>query len=366
NDTRYLGIDLSSRSDANSVHFLLVGDEDLVSESTFDKTAIANNSTIEKLQEVYQKAKDSLVKAEEANKKAQETLALKQAEKGTAEATAKTAQESLEKALATPVQTPLAEKAVTLAKGKVIASNGVYQKAQEALKTLKADVKQKQANVEAANAYLKAKEVELEALQQLLSADKKVLEQAKLAKSEATLKVKKAENTLSELKEKLAEANNDLKVLLNAPAVLKDAQAILKLSVSRLEDKKSALAAATSRLEELKAIEKEATNHYKVVLNAYQKVQEAKRQEQLEKERKEEINSNKTTVPITYNTGKVLGGVALASQVSPVTKSTDEPISQAKADLPATGDSESALGLLGFVLTLMSTFGLVKSKKQSH
>uniref|UniRef100_UPI00048425B5 SEC10/PgrA surface exclusion domain-containing protein n=1 Tax=Streptococcus porci TaxID=502567 RepID=UPI00048425B5 len=42
NDTRYLGIDLSSRSDANSVHFLLVGDEDLVSESTFDKTAIAN------------------------------------------------------------------------------------------------------------------------------------------------------------------------------------------------------------------------------------------------------------------------------------------------------------------------------------
>lgn len=368
-DTRYLGVDLSSRSDVNSSHFLLVGDSDLTPESTFDKTVIANNSTTEKLQEAYQKAQDSLGKAEGANKKAQETLALKQSEKGTAEASAKTAQDYLEKALAIPVQTPLAEKAVTLAKEKVVASNGVYQKAQEALKTLKADVKQKQANVEAANAYLKAKEVELEALQQLLDADKKVLKQAKLAKSESTLKVKKAENTLSELKEKLAEANNDLKSLLNAPAVLKDAQASLKLSVARLEDKKSALATATSRLEELKAVEKEAINHYKVVLNAYQKVQEAKRQEQLEKERQEKISSNKTTVPVTYNTGKVLGGVALVSQApqaTPVTMPADKGVSQTEANLPSTGDSESALGLLGLVVTLMSTFGLARSKKQSH
>uniref|UniRef100_UPI00048A1869 SEC10/PgrA surface exclusion domain-containing protein n=1 Tax=Streptococcus porci TaxID=502567 RepID=UPI00048A1869 len=365
NDTRYLGIDLSSRSDANSVHFLLVGDEDLVSESTFDKTAIANDRTTEKLQATYQKAQEALIKAKEANEKAQETLALKQADKNTAEANAKIAQESLEKAIAIPVQTPLAEQAVTLAEEKVKASNEAHQKAQEALKNLEADVKQKQANVEAAKAFLETKEAELKALQQIQSADEKVLEQAKMAKAEATLKVKKAENILSELKEKLAEANNDLKALLDAPTNLKKAQVNLKLAVAHLEDKKSVLATAITRLEELKVSEQETINHYQVVLKAYQELQEAKRQEQLAREREAVIKSGQTPIAVTDSTGKVIGYVVLASQVSPVTKSTDKHVSQAKVNLPNTGDSESALGLLGLLLALMSTFGLaMKSKKQ--
>ncbi|HEM3649588.1 TPA: SEC10/PgrA surface exclusion domain-containing protein [Streptococcus suis] len=72
NDVVYSGIDLSSRQDASSVHFLTVADSHIQSSSTFDTTAIQNLKTNEQILATYQTAQEVLAQATIKNSQAQE------------------------------------------------------------------------------------------------------------------------------------------------------------------------------------------------------------------------------------------------------------------------------------------------------
>lgn len=366
-DAHYLGVDLSSRETANSVHFLLVADSDLTPGSNFDKAAIKNDKTADKIQAIYTSAETKLAQATQSDKAAQETLGLKRLDKQLAESEVQAAQEELAKTQAVAIQTPSAEQAVTLAKAKVQASGEANQKAQEALKSLEADVKVKQSNVEAAKSVLETKEAELKALKLAQKADEQALEEAKTAKNKATADVMKAEKTLADAKATLLSAEKYLKDLENAPAKLKEAQLALSLAVTRLEDKKLILADEITRLEALRKSEKDATKHYQELLAAYQEVLEAKHQAKLAKEYEVLIKAGQTPVAVTDKTGKVTGYVAQVKNTPVATKDRAVTTVQKAAALPNTGTNESGLGLVGFIMTLFTLLGIAhQSKKRTN
>ncbi|MFM0611606.1 SEC10/PgrA surface exclusion domain-containing protein [Streptococcus suis] len=366
NDVVYSGVDLSSRQDASSVHFLTVADAHILVGSTFDKTAIENLHTSDQILANYRQAQGSLTQATTANNQAQEAKTKALNEQTAAQAQVATAQSRLATANTVPILTPKAETNLVLAQEAVQKAEAEHKEAQANLANLQADVKVKQANLETAKQALVYKQVILEESKERLSE-----EQAVLARLHSTNKTK--EGVLS-AKEQLTTAQTAFKTaqfkwisLEEAPVLLEKVKAFLLKSSTELKTKEAVLTQELEKLSGLKQDEAKASEHYQTVLKVYQEVLEAERQVKLAKEYESILRKGGQPVPVVDETGRVTGYMAAIPRVQvPVAKpiSNTTPVKTTKAGLPNTGEQLSVvLPMLG----LIGLFGLAttRRKKQS-
>ncbi|HEM2773056.1 SEC10/PgrA surface exclusion domain-containing protein [Streptococcus suis] len=365
NDVVYSGVDLSSRQDASSVHFLTVADSHIQSSSTFDTTAIQNLKTNEQILATYQTAQEVLAQATIQNSQAQAIKTQALQNQAVSQATLTQAQTDLATAQAVPVLTPQAQAKVSALEETVRLSNLANDKAQETLANLQEDVKVKQANLAKAKQILAQKQAILDKSKEQLS-----IEQEKLARLQSDLEtahtnVAVAQTQLSTAQSKLKEAQTYFIKLEEAPARLEIVKTRLLQATNSLKAKEATLTEALETLAELKQEEAKALNHYQTVLSAYQAVLEAQRQVELAKQYETIIHEGGQPVPVVDGTGRITGYV---SEVPKAPAQTSKPITQTvptkntEASLPATGTKTSSLTVLGLALASLVFFSRKKKE----
>ncbi|HEM4330040.1 TPA: SEC10/PgrA surface exclusion domain-containing protein [Streptococcus suis] len=365
NDVVYSGVDLSSRQDASSVHFLTVADSHIQSSSTFDTTAIQNLKTNEQILATYQTAQEVLAQATIQNSQAQAIKTQALQNQAVSQATLTQAQTDLATAQAVPVLTPQAQAKVSALEETVRLSNLANDKAQETLANLQEDVKVKQANLAKAKQILAQKQAILDKSKEQLS-----IEQEKLARLQSDLEtahtnVAVAQTQLSTAQSKLKEAQTYFIKLEEAPARLEIVKTRLLQATNSLKAKEATLTEALETLAELKQEEAKALNHYQTVLSAYQAVLEAQRQVELAKQYETIIHEGGQPVPVVDGTGRITGYV---SEVPKAPAQTSKPITQTvptkntEASLLATGTKTSSLTVLGLALASLVFFSRKKKE----
>ncbi len=366
NDVVYSGVDLSSRQDASSVHFLTVADSHIQSGSTFDTTAIQNIKTKEQILATYQTAQEVLAQATIQNSQAQAIKTQALQNQALSQSQLDKAQTDLATAQAIPVLTPQAQAKVSTLEETVRLSTISKDKAQEALANLQADVKVKQANLETAKQVLSEKQAILDGAKKQLASEQATLSQLEQAVTTAQSEVVSAQKELATAQSKLKEAQAYLVKLEEAPARLETAKARLLQATNSLKAQEAFLTEALETLAELKQAEAQASNHYQAVLKAYQEVLEAERQVKLAKEYESILRKGGQPVPVVDETGHVTGYMAAVSQKqTPVAKPTSKttPTKTTKASLPNTGSQAS--GILS-ILGLIGLFGLVTARRKKQ
>ncbi|WP_024412389.1 SEC10/PgrA surface exclusion domain-containing protein, partial [Streptococcus suis] len=312
NDVVYSGVDLSSRQDASSVHFLTVADSHIQSSSTFDTTAIQNLKTNEQILATYQTAQEVLAQATIQNSQAQAIKTQALQNQAVSQATLTQVQTDLATAQAVPVLTPQAQAKVSALEETVRLSNLANDKAQETLANLQEDVKVKQANLAKAKQILAQKQAILDKSKEQLSIEREKLARLQSDLETAHTNVVATQTQLSTAQSKLKEAQAYLVKLEEAPARLENAKARLLQATNSLKAKEALLTEALETLAELKQEEVKASNHYQTVLSAYQSVLEAQRQVELAKQYETIIREGGQPVPVVDKTGRITGYVSEA------------------------------------------------------
>ncbi|HEM3643113.1 TPA: SEC10/PgrA surface exclusion domain-containing protein, partial [Streptococcus suis] len=363
NDVVYSGVDLSSRQDASSVHFLTVADAHILVGSTFDKTAIANPHTSDQILANYHQAQASLTQATTANNQAQEAKTKALNEQTVAQAQVATAQSRLATANTVPILTPKAETNLVLAQEAVQKAEVEHKEAQANLANLQADVKVKQANLAKAKQTLTQKQATLDKVNEQLSIEQDKLNQAQAELEAAQVNVVAAQTQLSTAQSTLKEAQAYLVKLEEAPARLENAKAHLLQATNSLKAKEALLTEALETLSELKQEEAKASNHYQTVLSAYQAVLEAQHQVELAKQYETIIREGGQPVPVVDETGRITGYVSEAPKAPTQTsKPISQPTKTTQASLPATGTQTSSLTILGLALASLVFFSRKKKE----
>ncbi|WP_449463425.1 SEC10/PgrA surface exclusion domain-containing protein [Streptococcus suis] len=363
NDVVYSGVDLSSRQDASSVHFLTVADSHIQSSSTFDTTAIQNLKTNEQILATYQTAQEVLAQATIQNSQAQAIKTQALQNQAVSQATLTQAQTDLATAQAVPVLTPQAQAKESALEETVRLSNLANDKAQETLANLQEDVKVKQANLAKAKQILAQKQAMLDKANEQLSIEQDKLNQVQAELEVTQVNVVAAQTKLSTDQSKLKEAQAYLVKLEEAPARLETAKAHLLQATNSLKAKEALLTEALETLAELKQEEFKASNHYQTVLSAYQAVLEAQRQVELAKQYETIIHEGDQPVPVVDETGRITGYVSEAPKASAQTsKPITQPTKTTQASLPATGTKTSSLTVLGLALATLVFFSRKKKE----
>lgn len=352
--TEYLGVDLSLRSNVLGVHFLTVSDSKIEAGSSFDTTAIENTRTVEAIQAAYAVAQDTLTQATTAHQKAQEDKAATLKLKTTAEVANQEAITVLSNAKAVPVQVPSAQAVVDNAEKAVQKAEERNTKALEALASLQADVKEKQAKLAEAKAVLEEKVAELTQAQSDLNAVQTVLDELKASQATAQEKVAEAEENVAKAEETLELAKTYLSDLEQAPEKLAEAKDKLAVAQTILAEKQAELQAEKALLEELQAQVGQAEQEYQRLLAAYEKAQEAQRQAELAKQYEAIVKAGGLPIALVDETGRITGYVAQKQEAS--TSATQKTV-QASTQLPKTGSTQSALSLVGLLISSLTLFG---------
>ncbi|HEM6106134.1 TPA: SEC10/PgrA surface exclusion domain-containing protein [Streptococcus suis] len=365
NDVVYSGVDLSSRQDASSVHFLTVADSHIQSSSTFDTTAIQNLKTNEQILATYQTAQEVLAQATIQNSQAQAIKTQALQNQAVSQATLTQAQTDLATAQAVPVLIPQAQAKVSALEETVRLSNLANDKAQETLANLQEDVKVKQANLAKAKQILAQKQAILDKSKEQLSIEREKLARLQSDLETAHTNVVATQTQLSTAQSKLKEAQAYLVKLEEAPARLENAKARLLQASNSLKAKEAILTEALETLAELKQEEAKALNHYQTVLSAYQAVLEAQRQVELAKQYETIIHEGGQPVPVVDGTGRITGYVSEAPKApaqtsKPITQTV--PTKTTQASLPTTGTKTSSLTVLGLALASLVFFSRKKKE----
>ena len=170
------------------------------------------------------------------------------------------------------------------------------------------------------------------------------------------------------------DAKDYLELLKSAPVKLAEAEKALTEAKAKTAEAKATLETEIAKLEALKLKAKASQEDYTRVFEAYQKLVKAKqweetiRREQERIKHEEETRRNepvrheptenkvmKTTVPIVTGTP---GAITPATpQVNPTKQANTK-------ELPSTGESASALGLMGVAMMALGFVGL-KRKRES-
>ncbi|WP_099832356.1 SEC10/PgrA surface exclusion domain-containing protein [Streptococcus suis] len=369
NDVVYSGVDLSSRQDASSVHFLTVADSHIQSGSTFDTTAIQNLKTNEQILATYQTAQEVLAQTTTQNSQAQAIKTQALQNQAVSQATLTQAQTDLATAQAVPVLTPQAEAKVSALEETVRLSILANDKAQEALANLQADVKVKQANLETAKQVLAQKQAILDGAKKQLASEQATLSQLEQAVADAQSEVVSAQKELATAQSNLVSARTYLARLEEAPALLEQAKLHLLNAVTSLQGKEEVLANELEKLAELKEEEEEASAYYQAVLSAYQSILEAKRQEKLARQYEEIVRAGGNPIPVVDASGRITSYVQeVLKQATPTVSTTSSNIAISKAEtskavLPHTGERSSSMALFGLALVGL---GFVARKRKEE
>ncbi|HEM3180823.1 TPA: SEC10/PgrA surface exclusion domain-containing protein, partial [Streptococcus suis 92-4172] len=239
NDIIYFGVDISSRQDASSVHFLTVADAHIQAGSTFDKTVIENLHTSDQILANYRQAQGSLTQATTANNQAQEAKTRALNEQIATQAQVATAQSRLTTAQAVPILTPKAETNLVMVQEAVQKAEVEHKEAQINLANLQADVKVKQENLAKAKQTLAQKLAILDKAKKQLSIEQDKLNQVQAELEVAQVNVVATQTQLSTAQSKLKEAQAYLVKLEEAPARLENAKARLLQATNSLKAKEA-------------------------------------------------------------------------------------------------------------------------------
>lgn len=328
-------------------------------------------SSVEKAEQVLQVAKAKKATADQTVKSAENDLASAKTAQVDAQTKLNAAQNSIAKAqkayddaLAVKEQTPAAQAKVAETEKALETAKAELATAQSNLANLQQVRAQREYELKDAKAKLIAQEEALKvALKTAIDAEND-LKAKGLATTEAKAQVERA-------KQAVQDAKDYLELLKNAPVKLAEAEKALTEAKAKTAEAKATLETEIAKLEALKLKAKVAQEDYTRVFEAYQKLVKAKqleeaiRREQERIKREEEARRNelvryestqnkviKTTTP----TATVTYGA-----ITPVTPQVKQANTK---ELPSTGESASALGLMGVAMMTLGLAGL-KRKRES-
>ncbi|WP_061591015.1 SEC10/PgrA surface exclusion domain-containing protein [Streptococcus parasanguinis] len=262
------------------------------------------------------------------------------------------------------------------------------EKEEQALQAAKAELATAQSNLENLQQVRAQRESELKDAKAKLVAQEEVLKQALqaaldaendlkakgLATTEAKAQVERSKQAVKSAEQAVQDAKDYLELLKSAPVKLAEAEKALTEAKAKTAEAKATLETEIAKLEALKLKAKASQEDYTRVFEAYQKLVKAKqweetiRREQERIKHEEETRRNepvrheptenkvmKTTVPIVTGTP---GAITPATpQVNPTKQANTK-------ELPSTGESASALGLMGVAMMALGFVGL-KRKRES-
>ena len=338
-------------------------------------------SSVEAEEQALQAAKDKKATADQVVKSAENDLASTKSAQVDAQTALNAAQNAIAKAqkayddaLAVKEQTPSAQ-------AKVNETAKALQTAKDELATAKSNLAnlqqvraQRESELKDAKAKLIAQEEALKvALKSAIDAEND-LKAKGLATTEAKAQVERAKQAVKSAEQAVKESKDYLELLKNAPVKLAEAEKVLTEAKAKTAEAKATLETEIAKLEALKLKAKASQEDYTRVFEAYQKLVKAKqweetiRREQERIKHEEETRRNepvrheptenkvmKTTVPIVTGTP---GAITPATpQVNPTKQANTK-------ELPSTGESASALGLMGVAMMALGFVGL-KRKRES-
>ena len=360
--TSYLGVGTSYKDDFwQVVNFLFVHDKALTN-STFNRTALANPFDSQELLNTQKEAQSTydVVKQDDDRAQADKSKAEADYNKATAHLTEATAQCDAIKAIG--LKTPAAQTQLDQAQATLKADEAENKVAQEAVAQLNADVKAKQAALAQAKAELTQQQTELDELKGSLSTEQNKLatKKADLAKAQAL--VSQRENELVQAKARLIAAQEKVRQLKDAPARLAQAKQNLLTAKQTLAEKKGLLEKEEAKLQVLKATQAEVVAQHAKLVKTYQAQLEAERLAKLAAQRVAIEQAGGEAIPVVDETGKITSYVdgkkqAVTPTLTPINhKQVKVNYNVSTNHLPSTGETTSLLGLFGGVILLVLSF----------
>ena len=329
-------------------------------------------SSVEKEEQALQVAKAKKATADQAVKSAENDLASAKSAQVDAQTKLNAAQNAIAKAqkayddaLAVKEQTPAAQ-------AKVDETAKALETAKAELATAKSDLAnlqqvraQRESELKDAKAKLIAQEEALKvALKTAIDAENDLKEKG-LATTEAKAQVERAKQAVKSAEQAVQESKDYLELLKNAPVKLAEAEKALTEAKAKTAEAKATLETEIAKLEALKLKAKVSQEDYTRVFEAYQKLVKAKQLEETirreqerikhEEETRRELIKNKVTKTTTPTTTVTPGAI---TPVAPQVKQANT------KELPSTGESTSALGIMGVVMMALGLAGL-KRKRES-
>lgn len=335
-------------------------------------------SSVDKEEQALQTAKDKKATADQAVTSAENDLTSAKSAQVDAQTKLNAAQNAIAKAqkayddaLAVKEQTPAAQAKVTETAKALEAAKAELTTAQSNLANLQQVRAQRESELKDAKAKLVAQEEALKvALKSAIDAESDL--QAKgLATTEAKAQVERAKQAVKSAEQVVKDAKDYLELLKNAPVKLAEAEKVLTEAKAKTAEAKATLETEVAKLEALKLKAKASQEDYKRVFEAYQKLVQAKQLEETIRREQERIKrENETrrneTVRHESTQNKVIKASAPTTTVTPGSITPVAPqVKQANTKkLPSTGESASALGLMGVAMAALSLAGL-KRKRES-
>ena len=374
-----IGIGVSS----GSVHIVSTTDPtnqdkgDYISTDAEYKASLT--SSVEAEEQALQTAKDKKATADQIVKSAENDLASAKAAQVDAQTALNAAQNAIAKAqkayddaLAVKEQTPTAQAKVDETAKALEAAKAELATAKSNLANLQQVRAQRESELKDAKAKLIAQEEALkQALQAALDAEND-LKAKGLATTEAKAKVERAKQAVKSAEQAVQDAKDYLELLKNAPVKLAEAERALTEAKAKTAEAKATLETEIAKLEALKLKAKASQEDYSRVFEAYQKLIKAKQLEETIRREQERIkHGNETrrneTVRHESTQNKVIKTTTPTVTPGAITPATPQ-VNQTKQantkELPSTGESASALGLMGVAMMALGLAGL-KRKRES-
>jgi len=332
-------------------------------------------SSVEKEEQALQVAKAKKATADQAVKSAENDLASAKSAQVDAQTKLNAAQNAIAKAqkayddaLAVKEQTPAAQAKVAETAKALEAAKAELATAQSNLTNLQQVRAQRESGLKDAKAKLIAQEEALkQALQAALDAEND-LKAKGLATTEAKAQVERAKQSVKSAEQAVQDAKDYLELLKNAPVKLAEAEKALTEAKAKTAEAKATLETEIAKLEALKLKAKASQEDYTRVFEAYQKLVKAKQLEETirrEQERIKHENETRRNEPVRHEStqNKVMKTIVPIVTGTPGAKTpvaAQEEQANTK-ELPSTGETTSALGLMGLV---MAALGFVELKRK--
>lgn len=328
-------------------------------------------ASVEKEEQVLQAAKDKKAIADQAVKAAENDLASAKSAQVDAQTALNAAQNAIAKAqkayddaLAVKEQTPAAQAKVAETAKALEVAKAELATAQSNLANLQQVRAQRESELKDAKAKLVAQEEALKvALKTAIDAENDLKAKGR-ATTEAKAQVERAKQAVKSAEQAVQDAKDYLELLKNAPVKLAEAEKVLTEAKAKTAEAKATLETEIAKLEALKLKAKASQEDYKRVFEAYQKLVQAKQLEETirrEQERIKHENETRRNEPVRHESTQNKVIKTTAPTATPQVKQTKQANTK---ELPSTGESTSALGLMGVAMMALGLAGL-KRKRES-
>lgn len=336
-------------------------------------------SSVEKEEQALQAAKAKKATADQAVKSAENDLASAKSAQVDAQTKLNAAQNAIAKAqkayddaLAVKEQTPAAQAKVTETAKALETAKTELATAKSNLANLQQVRAQRESELKDAKAKLIAQEEALKvALTTAIDAEND-LKAKGLATTEAKAQVERAKQAVKSAEQAVQESKDYLELLKNAPVKLAEAEKALTEAKAKTAEAKATLETEIAKLEALKVKAKAAQEDYTRVFEAYQKLVKSKQLEEAIRREQERIKHEEETrrnEPVRHESTqnkvmKTIVPIVTGTPGANTPVATQEEQANTK-ELPSTGETTSALGLMGLAMAALGFVGL-KRKRESR